>query len=236
MARALEARAADQKWPARTDWQQTVRSTVNARRKRVDALGSDEDPIHPMRAVAAIATQINPDTVVVADGALSYLWLSEVVSAAQPRAFLCHGYLGSMGVGMGVALGAQVAAKGQRVLLVTGDGAVGYSLAEFDTMVRNNLPIVVVVMNNRSWGATLHFQRLAVGPDRITKTRLENGAYEEAAKAFGARAVYVTKESDIAPAIDAAFESGLPTCINVRVGLDAIPPEEMILLGQNPFG
>ena len=235
MVFALDAAATGRHWPARQEWQQSVRAAIESRRKRVDSLAKEETPIHPMRAVAAIATAIDSDTVVVADGALSYLWLSEVISAAQPRAFLCHGYLGSMGVGMGIALGAQAATRGGRVLLVTGDGSVGYSLGEFDTMVRQGLPIVVVVMNNRSWGATLHFQRLAAGPDRITNTRLENGNYEDVAKALGARGVSVTRESEIAPAIAAAFASGIATCINVRVGLDAIPPEEMILLGQNPF-
>jgi acetolactate synthase-1/2/3 large subunit len=235
MVCALNAAATGRRWRGREEWQETVRKTIAARRRRVDSLAKEETPIHPMRAVAAIATQINSDTIVVADGALSYLWLSEVISAAQPRAFLCHGYLGSMGVGTGIALGAQVAARGGRVLLVTGDGSIGYSLGEFDTMVRAGLPIVVVVMNNRSWGATLHFQRMVGGPDRVTNTYLENGNYEDVAKALGARGVSVTKESEIAPAISVAFDSGVATCINVRVGLDAVPPEEMILMGQNPF-
>jgi len=235
MVRELNAASKSREWPSRTEWQSRVASTLAARRDVVEGLAEDATPMHPLRAVSAIATRVDPDTVVVADGALTYLWMSEVISAARPRAFLCHGYLGSMGVGMGIALGAQAASPGGRVLLVTGDGSIGYSLAEFDTMVRNSLPIVVVVLNNRAWGATLHFQKMVSGADRITKNRLENGAYEQAAVALGARGQYISKVEDIGPAIDEAFASGIATCINVRVALDPIPPEEMILMGQNPF-
>jgi acetolactate synthase-1/2/3 large subunit len=109
-------------------------------------------------------------------------------------------------------------------------------LAEFDTMVRHNLPVVVVVMNNQSGGATLHFQKLAVGPDRITNTRLENGLYHEAAKALGADSYYVRDAAALDAALTRALSTQRPACINVMVRLDPIPPEELILIGMDPFG
>jgi acetolactate synthase-1/2/3 large subunit len=118
---------------------------------------------------------------------------------------------------------------------VTGDGAVGYAIAEFDTLVRKKLPVIVVIMNNRSWGATLHFQQLAVGPDRVTNTVLENGAYHEVAKAFGADGYYVETEMELEVALANALAKGVPACINVRVALDPVPPEEKVLMGQEPF-
>jgi acetolactate synthase-1/2/3 large subunit len=88
------------------------------------------------------------------------------MSRVKPGGFLCHGYLGSMGVGFGTALGAQVAdlEAGRRTILVTGDGSVGYSIGEFDTLVRKQLPLIVIIMNNQSWGATLHFQQWPSAP------------------------------------------------------------------------
>jgi acetolactate synthase-1/2/3 large subunit len=233
--KAIQAASTKRRWKDQAKWFEKVKGTVADRRAQVLDQATDSDPMHPARAVAEVAKSINPKTIVCADGALSYLWLSEVMSSAQPAGFMCHGYLGSMGIGMGIALGAQAAAADKRVLLVTGDGAVGYSLAEFDTMTRNQLPVVVVILNNSAWGATLHFQQLFVGGDRITKTRLNRSHYEDVAKALGASGVYVTKAEDIHSAIEAAFESKQPTCINVQVALDPVPPEEMILLGQNPF-
>jgi acetolactate synthase-1/2/3 large subunit len=141
-----------------------------------------------------------------------------------------------MGCGFGIAIGAQAGVdKGKRVILVTGDGAAGYSLGEFDTAVRNDLPLIVVVMNNRSWGATLHFQQIVVGANRVTGTRLENGRYEEAAAAFGAGSYYADDADSLREALKTALSKNEPACINVLVDLDPIPPEELVVMGMDPF-
>jgi acetolactate synthase-1/2/3 large subunit len=233
--RSLAEAARRRAWPDWTSWRRLVRQTIDERLRTVSAGAVDAMPMHPFRATLEVAAAVTPETIVCADGALTYLWLSEAISAAHPAAFLCHGTFGSMGVGMGIAVGAQVAWPGKRVILVTGDGSVGYALGEFDTMVRHELPVVVIVMNNRSWGATLHFQQMVAGADRVTKTRLENGAYHEVAIALGGRGVCISRPEEIGPAIEAAFASGVATCIDISIGLDAIPPEESILMGENPF-
>lgn len=132
--------------------------------------------LHPLRASQIVAEHVTRDITVVGDGALTYLWLSEVIAEARPEALLFHSHLSSMGCGFGIAVGAQAGVEpGERVILVAGDGAVGYSLAEFEAAVRNGLPLIVVAMNNRSWGATLHFQQIVVGANRVTGIRLETG-------------------------------------------------------------
>jgi acetolactate synthase-1/2/3 large subunit len=224
-------------WPDHSTWRERLVAHVQARRARVSEAAKATPRLHPFRASEILARHVGRNTTVVADGALTYLWLSEVISDAAPGEFLCHGYLGSMGVGFGVALGAQAAGWGtaHRTILVTGDGAVGYSLAEFDTAVRHRLPLVVVIMNNRSWGATLHFQELAVGTDRITHTRLDNGAYHDVAKALGADGYHVTDEAGFDRALREALVNERPACINVEVDVAPIPPEEMLLIGRDPF-
>jgi acetolactate synthase-1/2/3 large subunit len=183
-----------------------------------------------------VAEHVSKEVTVVADGALTYLWLSEVIAAPRPNALLFHSHLSSMGCGFGIALGAQTAAgPDKRVILVTGDGAIGYSLGEFDAAVRNHLPLIVVVMNNRSWGATLHFQQIVVGADRITGTRLENGRYEQAAEAFGAKGYYADSAESLRTALTDALARNEPACINVIVDLDPIPPEELVVMGMDPF-
>jgi acetolactate synthase-1/2/3 large subunit len=233
----LASKVPERPWPDRASWRARVRALVAERRAAVARRAERCAALHPLHASEIVARHVNQDVVVVADGALTYLWLSEVISGARPHAFLCHGYLGSMGVGMGVALGAQTAAyrEGRRTVLVTGDGAVGYSLAEFDTMVRQKLPVIVIVMNNRSWGATLHFQQLAVGPDRVTGTLLENGAYHEVARALGVESYEVDDAVGLEAALTSALGKPVPACINVHVDRDPIPPEELILIGKNPF-
>jgi acetolactate synthase-1/2/3 large subunit len=107
---------------------------------------------------------------------------------------------------------------------VTGDGSVGYSLAESDSMVRAGLPVVVIVLNNRAWGATLHAQEAVHGKDRIVNNRLENGSYAAAATALGADGYQVRVLDELAPALTKALHSGRPSCIEVHVSLDPIPP------------
>lgn len=234
----LNALAREREWPDRRDWQETVRARVSARQARVVAEAQAADgELHPATASRIVAEYANEQVCVVGDGALTYLWLSEFIAERRPHAFLTHGFLGSMGVGFGTAVGAQVAlaASGKRVMLVTGDGAVGYSLAEFDTAVRHRIPIIVVVMNNRSWGATLHFQQMTAGPNRISGTRLENGRYGQVAAAFGAAWHEVHDEQGLRAALDDAFANPRPCCIDVKVALDPFPPEEMILIGGDPF-
>jgi thiamine pyrophosphate-dependent acetolactate synthase large subunit-like protein len=219
----------------RTSWQQTLLAHVRRRSEAVAEQVVRDDRIHPYDAVRTIADQIPRDAVVVADGALTYLWLSETIPDAPLSAFLCHGYLGSMGVGMGVALGAQAAGRDNQVVLVTGDGSVGYSLGEFDSMVRAGLPVVVIVLNNKAWGATLHAQELVHGSDRIVNNRLENGSYAAVAAALGVDAYQVTELEELAPTIAKAINTRRPACVEVHVRLDPVPPEERVIMGGAPF-
>ncbi|MBB4199889.1 hypothetical protein CCR94_03510 [Rhodoblastus sphagnicola] len=234
-ALAQAAEAVD--WPDFSIWRQSLRAHADLRVEKIKANTKATPRLHPFEASQVLARHIGADTIVVADGALTYLWLSEVIADAAPGEFLCHGYLGSMGVGFGLALGAQSVGKGdgRRTILVTGDGSLGFALAEFDSAVRHDLPVIVVVMNNRSWGATLHFQELAVGPNSVTNTRLDNGSYDGAAIALGADGYHVATAAEFDAALREALSKDRPACINVEVDLDPIPPEEMLLIGLDPF-
>jgi acetolactate synthase I/II/III large subunit len=223
--------------PDRGPWQAVVRGHVEKRYTVISGHVKERPGVlHPLWASAIVAEHVTNDITVVADGALTYLWLSEVIAESRPRSLLCHSHLSCMGMGFGVAVGAQAGVEpGKRVILVTGDGAVGYSLGEFDTAVRNKLPLIVVVMNNRSWGATLHFQQIVVGPNRVTGTRLENGRYEGVAAALGAGSYFADDAESLRAALSMALSKNEPACINVLVDLDPIPPEELVVMGMDPF-
>ncbi len=217
-------------------WIKQADDIVNQRFEGVNANIDDDTPLHPLVACQTIAKHITRDTTIVADGALTYMWLGEVISKARPANYVCHGYFGSMGVGFGTSVGTGVASLPKDpVILVTGDGAAGYNFTELDTMVRNNVPVVVVIMNNQSWGATQHFQKIVLGDNRVTKTMLQNGDYFAAAQAFGANGYLATTKEELDTALADALASKKPACIDVRIRLDTIPPEEMIMMGQNPF-
>jgi acetolactate synthase I/II/III large subunit len=239
--RALNAQASGKQWRDLGDWHRTIQQARTARRQRLDTAASDATAsqtavradhragIHPYRAVEAIAESIDGNTIVVGDGAEAYHWLNEVIRQDRPGSYLTHGFLGAVGLGLGLSLGAQVANPGRPVLCLAGDGAVGFTIAEFDTMVRLGLPIVVVVMNNRSWGASQHFQEMVSGKDKLIGTQLANTRYHDVAAAFGCHARLVTEAAALGPAIKEAFASGKPACLNVIVDVNPPPPELELL-------
>ncbi|GGK80312.1 thiamine pyrophosphate-binding protein [Streptomyces flaveus] len=235
----LNERLGDSPVPSgRGDWLGTLRDVSAARRSALAAETEkhEDDAIHPYLAVRTITESVPDGATVLVDGALTELWLSETIALAPLAHYLGHGYLSSMGSNLGVALGAQYATPDKATILVTGDGAVGYSLAEFDSLVRAGLPVVVIVLNNQAWGATLHTQQFFYGQERVTNNRLENGSYSGVARALGADGVDVTELDQLRPAIEAALAARRPTCIDVRVSLAPIPPEERVMNGEAPFG
>jgi acetolactate synthase I/II/III large subunit len=214
---ALNARAKSEKWPDRSKWQQTIRNAKVERCKRMqEDLNRAAPPIHPLQAVSAIVDNMPEDTIVVGDGAEAYHWMNEVIRQNVPGSYITHGFLGAVGMGLGLSLGAQVANPKRRVLCLVGDGA-----------------IVAVVMNNHSWAASQHFQEIVSGKDRLSGTELRDANYHEVAEAFGCFGRRVTEIKELGPAIKAAFASGKPACVNVSIDVAPIPPEVHLLMARH---
>jgi acetolactate synthase-1/2/3 large subunit len=231
---ALNVRAKSEKWPDRSKWQQTVRTAKVERCKRAqDDLNRTGPPIHPLQAVSAIVENMPADTIVIGDGAEAYHWMNEVIHQNRPGGYITHGFLGAVGMGLGLSLGAQVANPKRPVLCLVGDGAIGFTIAEFDTMARHKLPIVAVVMNNHSWAASQHFQEIVSGKNRLSGTELRDANYHEVAAAFGCHAQRVTRIEELGPAIKAAFASGKPACVNVSIDVVPLPPELHLLMARH---
>lgn len=232
--RAMNARAKSEKWPDRSKWQQAIRTAKVERCKRMqDDLNRPAPPIHPLQAVSAIADNMPEDTIVIGDGAEAYHWMNEVIRQNKPGGYITHGFLGAVGMGLGLSLGAQVANPKRPVLCLVGDGAIGFTIAEFDTMARHKLPIVAVVMNNHSWAASQHFQEIVSGKDHLLGTELRDANYHQVAEAFGCFGRRVTKIEELGPAIKDAFASGKPACVNVSIDVAPIPPEVHLLMARH---
>jgi acetolactate synthase-1/2/3 large subunit len=149
-----------------------------------------------------------------------------------PGHWLSHGYLGCLGTGLPFAIAAQVAHPDSRVLCLTGDGSVGLNFAEFDTMVRHKLPVVIVVNNDQQWGMSKHGQELMYGKDHTVVTDLGTVRYDLAAAGFGCYAEHVEDAAGLLPAIERAFESGRPACINVQTDPSVIAPITLAMVGR----
>ena len=127
---------------------------------------------------------------------------------------MTFGPTGTLGTGPSYAIAAKIARPDQQVLLLSGDGSFGLNGMEFDTMVRHRIPIVCVVANDSCWAAIVHDQ-MRSGNNRLIETQLGDVRYDKIVESLGGYGEEVHKPEDIGPALDRAFDSGLPACINV---------------------
>ena len=231
--RLLNERLHERPLPDFTAWQQVVQAAKGERITRFkEALSRKSPPIHPLQAVGAVVDALPEGAIVIGDGAESYHWLNEVIRQQEGGTYITHGFLGSVGFGLGLAIGTQAARPDRRVLLLAGDGAIGFTIAEFDTLIRHRLPVITVVMNNRSWAASQHFQEIVSGKERVTATRLGGARYDLVAAGFGCQGRHVTRIEELGPALREAFAGNEPYCINVEVDSEPLPPELSLLVGR----
>ena len=201
------------------DWLQKLRDgetkVVELRQKW---LHSNADPIHPLRLCNEMAKFVDDETTVVGDGGDIVGLASQVLPVNRPGQFMGPGPLGTLGVGTGFCIAAKTVNPKQKVLMVNGDGSFGLNGFDFDTLVRFNMPVVAVVGNDRQWGQILVGQEKMYGEERVVATRLgDNARYDRVVEALGGHGEFVTAPDDIFPAIERAFASGKPACVNVII-------------------
>jgi acetolactate synthase-1/2/3 large subunit len=230
--RALDAAARGRQWPDRSAWQLAVRQARDAHRMMfAEAIEKEAVPIHPYRLAHAIASSVERDAILVADGGETASWLDMVAEVRGGGHWLSHGYLGCLGTGMPFAIAAKVAHPDRQVLCIVGDGSVGLNFAEFDTMVRHRLAIVTVVNNDKQWGMSLHGQDLIYGKERRVVTELAPTRYDLAAAGFGCHAEHVEQAKDLTAALRRALDSGRPACVNVMTDPEVIAPVTLAMYG-----
>lgn len=198
-----------------TDWLQQIRALEEAGlAKDQAALNSDATPIHPMRFCREIRDFIDEDTTVVGDGGDIVSYAGRVINVYKPGYWLDPGPMGCLGTGTGFAMAAQIARPGQKVLIIHGDGAFGLNGMEFESMVRQNLPVVSIIGNDGAWGQIKHPQKAMIG--HTTAAELAPGIrYDKMVEALGGYGELVEKPEEIRPALERAFASGKPACVNV---------------------
>ncbi len=193
------------------------------RREERNALGhdgalmsSDAVPIHPMRLCREIRDFIDEDTTVVGDGGDIVSYGGRVINVYKPGYWLDPGPMGCLGTGTGFAMAAQLARPDKKVLILHGDGAFGLNGMEFESMVRQKLPVVSIIGNDGAWGQIKHPQKAILG--HATAAELSPGIrYDKMVEALGGYGELVQRPEDIRPALERAFASGLPACINVLI-------------------
>ncbi|HEX6479432.1 MAG TPA: acetolactate synthase [Ktedonobacteraceae bacterium] len=200
-----------------SEWLTYIRGQEDSAMERDQKLmSSDAVPIHPMRFCREIRDFIDEDTTVVGDGGDIVSYAGRVINVYKPGYWLDPGPMGCLGTGTGFAMAAQIARPGQKVLIVHGDGAFGLNGMEFESMVRQKLPVVSIIGNDGAWGQIKHPQRAMIG--HATAAELTPGTrYDKMVEALGGYGELVERAQDIRPALERAFASGLPACVNVLI-------------------
>src|SRR4030095_4818295 len=119
--------------------------------------------------------------------------------AAGAGLFRTNVFRGWLGVSQGFAIGTSIAQPSRRVAIFSGDGAIGFNIQEFDTMVRHPLPVLTVVMSNAGWGMSQHGQDLVYGANRRAAVALADTNYDRVAEAFGGYGERLDPHDEIAP-------------------------------------
>lgn len=193
-------------------------------------------PIHAMR----LANEVNKfmdrdDDIVVADGGDTSVWMGMTRTAVKPGKYLDSGIYGCLGVGLPYANSAKVNNPDSRVCLIIGDGSTGFNFMEFETAIRKNLPIVVVIANDESWGMIKHSQELSLGEAIPNGTHIGKVDYHKAVEGLGGKGYYVEKPEDIVPALEDAFASGKVCCINVMTDTTTVSPGSVALANLGSY-
>ncbi len=197
---------------------------------------SDHTPIHPLRLAKEVNEFMNKATdLVIADGGDTTTWMGMTRTMTCPGHFLDYGIFGSLAVGLPYANAAQLLNPGSRVCLVTGDGSVGFNFMEFETAIRKNLPIVVVISNDLGWGMIRHSQELRIGHAIENGTFIGKVDYHKMVEAIGGKGFFVEKPEDIRPALEAAFASKKVCCINVMTDPTTVSPASMMLANVGAY-
>ena len=193
------------------------------RRTRDEYATRQGGPLRPEAVMAAIDELMADDAIVCADTGYSSAWAGGLLELRQAgrRFFRADGSLGWSFAG---ALGAQVAAPDHQVVAVIGDGGFGYQIAEIETALRLNLPVVTVILNNQTLGFEAHVQTLLYNhlvPEVDDFLDVDYGAV---ARSFGANGVRATTTAEFREAFARALELRVPTVIDAVIDREAIAP------------
>ncbi len=197
------------------DWIAELRDAESsAATGEVALMEADDDPIKPSRIYGELRRRLERDAVVICDGGDFASYAGKFIEVFEPGGWLDTGPYGCLGNGLGYAIASRVVRPSSQVVLLLGDGAAGFSLMDVDSLVRHQLPVVMIVGNNGMWGLEKHPMQAIYGWDMACD--LQPGCrYDEVVRALGGAGETVSSPAEIGPALDRAFASGVPYLVNV---------------------
>ena len=160
------------------------------------------------------------EAIIVTEVGQHQMWAAQFYKFAKPRTLLTSGGLGTMGYGLGAAIGAQIANPNQTVINIAGDGCFRMNMNEIATAVRQKLPLIEIIVNNHVLGVVRQWQNLFY-EERYSATILDDGMdYVKLAEAMGAAGYRATTREEFEAALEAALKSDVPAVIDCVINQD----------------
>lgn len=201
------------------NWMKDVESYVH----EMDSVDVNPENIRPFSIIDAVEAHMADDEIIATDVGQHQMWTAQHYPFKQPRTFITSGGLGTMGFGLGAAIGACMG-SGKRTVLFTGDGSFGMNLNELATVASNDLPLVIVILNNGVLGMVRQWQTLFYKKHYSSTTLNRQTDFVKLAEAFGVKGYQADNMEEVRAALDEAFASSSPAVINCIIDKD-----EMVL-------
>lgn len=177
--------------------------------------------LKPQYIIEALCDITKSDAIICTEVGQNQMWAAQHYIYNKPRTFLSSGGLGTMGYGLGAAIGAKVAFPDKLVFDIAGDGCFRMNCNELATAVEYNIPIIVLILNNHALGMVRQWQNLFYDK-RFSSTTLTDRTtnFVKVAEAFGAVGMEITKPEQVYEVIKRAIEIKRPVVINCEINID----------------
>ncbi len=209
-----------------TEW----RTKVEEFKKRSENPNFNPSDMRPFQIIDCVKKYAEHDTVIATDVGQHQMWTAQRYRFEKPRTFITSGGLGTMGYGLGAAIGA-AKGSGQKTVLFTGDGSFGMNLNELATAVSFNIPVIVVIMNNGVLGMVRQWQTIFYQKHYSNTTLGRQTNFKMLAEAFGAKGFTCNTMEEFEKAFSEAYSAGGPAVIDCHIDMD-----EMVLPMTPPGG
>jgi acetolactate synthase-1/2/3 large subunit len=176
--------------------------------------------LHPQYILQRINAIAKSDAIIVTDVGQHQMWAGQYISYSKPRTFISSGGLGTMGFGLGAAIGAAIGKPDKTVFNITGDGCFRMNNIELATAVEYNVPIIDVIMNNHTLGMVRQWQTFFYGGRYSHTTMSRTMDYIKLAEAHGALGINVEKPEEVDEAIKTAMAAKRPVVLNCDIDCD----------------
>lgn len=183
-------------------------------------VAADPEAVLPQYVLETLADITGSDAIITTEVGQHQMWAAEYFPFKNPKSFASSGGLGTMGYGLGAAIGAKVGNPDKTVVNIAGDGSFYMNMTELSTLAKYNMPVIELVFNNTVLGMVRQWQRLFYNC-HFSQTTLEKPTdFEMLAKAFGIEPVTISKKSEVREKLSYAVSCGKPVLINCLIDKD----------------